>query len=276
MSVERRFADLIQAGTRDRLLGKPIEAEQSIRQAVAIAESNFQHDPVRLATALNSLGLVYKDLARYDDARSLYERALGVVQSHPNAHADEIATLYHNLGGIEHARRNYAEGELFARMGIELRIRIGGPDGEIALAKDMVALAAILDGQEKFEEAEPMYVDALRILERSPEQNAGEIAVALNDLGALYTQLGALDRAQDLLTRASDIKRQTIGPAHPDVAVTLNNLALVHKRRGDVARATVLYQDAIGIFESSLGADHPKTVACRRNYDRCIDRPPAS
>jgi tetratricopeptide (TPR) repeat protein len=133
----------------------------------------------------------------------------------------------------------------------------------------MVAVAAILDGQRKFDEAETLYLDALGILDREPVMNAGEIAVALNDLGAHYAQRDEIDRADDLLTRAAALKAQTLGPRHPDVGVTLNNLAMVHKRRGDFARATLLYQDAVDIFEEALGADHPKAIACRRNLARC-------
>ena len=268
MSSRTRLAELIRIGTQHRLLGNSIEAERSLREAVAIAEEHFQHDAVTVAAALNSLGLVCKDLAKFDEAHTLYERALALVDVDSTANGDEIAALYHNLGGIEHARRNYAEGEVFARTGLEIRRRLGSPD-EAALAADMVALAAILDGQQRFDEAEPMYLEALRVLERSPERNAGEIAVALNDLGALYTQRGNSERAEELLIRAADLKSQTIGPRHPDVAVTLNNLALVHKRRGNFDRARAIYQNALGIFEAALGADHPKTLACRRNRDRC-------
>ncbi|HMA22923.1 MAG TPA: tetratricopeptide repeat protein, partial [Gemmatimonadaceae bacterium] len=127
----------------------------------------------------------------------------------------------------------------------------------------------ILDGQRKFDEAEGLYVDALRILDREPDANAGEIAVALNDLGAHYAQRDQIDRADDLLRRAAALKAETLGPRHPDVGVTLNNLAMVQKRRGDFARATALYRDAVNIFEESLGVDHPKAVACRRNLARC-------
>lgn len=269
MSGERRLSELAQLGDEHRRAGDSAAAEPLLREALAIAETEFPHDRPKLAAALNSLGLLCKDLARFDEARALYERALSIVELGPvsTVSGHEIACLYHNLGGIEHACRNYAQGEVFARKGIEIRKELGGD--ETALAADLVALAAILDGQQKFDEAEPLYMDALRMLERSPENNAGEIAVALNDLGALYAQRGLSDRAQDLLTRAVDLKRQTIGERHPDVAVTLNNLAIVHKRRGEFERAVSLYQDALGIFEQALGSEHPKTLACRRNYERC-------
>jgi len=242
-------------------------AEPLLREALSIAEVECGENTLRLCGALNALGLLFKDLAKYDEARACYERALDLVDTDQGS-SIEIAALYHNLGGIEHARQNYVDGEIFARKGIEIRKSIAGLNDQ-ALAADMVALAAILDGQQKFDEAEPLYLDALQTLERSPETNAAEIAVALNDLGALYAQRGLADRAEELLTRAADIKVRTIGSHHPDVAVTLNNLAIVHKRQGDLARASALYERALDIFEKTLGPDHPKTTACRRNYHHC-------
>lgn len=265
---EERFAELSRLGNLRRIEGDPASAEAFLSDALALAESAFPHDRLRVASALNALGLLYKDLARFDDARAFYERALSLVDAAAESH--DVATVYHNLGGIEHARQNFAAGEPFARKGLEIRRRLSDRD-DVALATDMVALAAILDGQRKFEEAEALYVDALRILDGDPESNAGEIAVALNDLGAHYAQRDQIDRADDLLVRAAELKARTLGPRHPDVAVTLNNLAIVHKRRGDVARAASLYQDAVSIFEESLGPDHPKAIACRRNLARCAE-----
>lgn len=265
-SPEQRFAELSRLGNLRRLEGDPTSAEAPLLEALSLAESAFRDDPLRVASALNAVGLLYKDLAKFDAARAFYERALSLVDLAAESH--DVATLYHNLGGIEHAQRNYAAGEPFARKGLEIRRRLASAD-DVALATDMVALAAILDGQRKFDEAETLYVDALRILDRDPDANAGDIAVALNDLGAHYAQRDQIDRADDLLTRAAELKARSLGPRHPDVAVTLNNLAIVQKRRGDVARATSLYQDAVGIFEESLGPDHPKAIACRRNLARC-------
>jgi len=258
----------VRLGDRHRLEGNAAKAEPLLREALAIAEDDSPPEPRKLTEALNTLGILCKDLAKYDEAYTLYSRALWLAEHAESVDDREVATLYHNLGGIEHARRNYAAGEPLARKGLEIRRRLA--DGsETALAQDMVALAAILDGQQKFDESEGLYVDALRILDREPEANAGEIAVALNDLGAHYAQRDQIDRANDLLTRAAELKTKTLGPRHPDVGVTLNNLAIVHKRRGDFARATALYRDAVGIFEEALGPDHPKALACRRNLARC-------
>jgi len=218
------------------------------------------------AAALNALGLMYKDQARYDEARALYGRALSLLESEAGPNQDDIATIYHNLGGIEHASGDYAAGEPFARRGLAIRLSLPGADPH-AVAADQVALAAILDGLRRYEESERLYLAALEVFER--EADTREIAVTLNDLGAQYAERGRLEQATDLLERAAALKKQALGPRHPDTAVTLNNLALAWRRREDFGRASALYAEATGIFEESLGEDHPKTGTCRANAARC-------
>lgn len=266
-SPAQQISELTARGTLHRERGQPALAEPVLREALALAETQCSKDSSRLVASLNALGLVCKDLAKYDDARACYERALLVLESTGAATPADVATLYHNLGGVEHARGNFAVGEPLARKGLELRRRIASA-GDRELAADMVALAAILDGQGKFEEAESLYLEALQALEREPDENAHEIAVALNDLGANHARRGLLDGAEAMLTRAVELKTARLGAEHPEVALSLNNLGFVHERRGEIERAASLYAEAHRVFEQSLGHDHPKTRDCHRNYER--------
>ncbi len=84
--------------------------------------------------ALNTLGLLYKELARYDEARVLYRRALSLLTSLPDPSSDDIATLYHNLGGIEHAAGDHAAGEPLARQGLAIRTSGPGSDPRLVAA----------------------------------------------------------------------------------------------------------------------------------------------
>ena len=263
----QRIAELTARADEFRSRGRPALAEPLLREALALAEEYFPDDRHRLAAGLNALGLVCKDLAKHDDARACYDRALVVLESAGTASPSDVATLYHNLGGIEYARQNFAIGEALARKGLELRREIA-PADDPDLAADMIALAAILDGREKFDEAESFYAEALQMLEKQPTENAREIAVALNDLGANYARRGLLDAAETLLTRSIDLKSRRLGADHPDVALSLNNLAFVYERRGSYAQARAAYAEALRVFEQSIGSEHPKTRDCRRNYER--------
>ena len=268
-SPAQQIGHLAATGNRYRLEGRLTLAEPLLREALELTESGFPGDRDRLAGALNALGLLYKDLARYDEARACYERALSLLNSCPDSQQADVATLYHNLGGMEHARKDFAAAESFARKGFEIR-RASAPADDSSLAGDMVALAAILDGRGRFEEAEALYVAALGILERDPAANARELAVALNDLGANYARRDRLDEANAQLATDVELKTRQLGVRHPDRALSLNNLGFVHERLGDPERALELYAEALRVFEQSLGHDHPKTGDCRKNYERAL------
>jgi tetratricopeptide (TPR) repeat protein len=89
---------------------------------------------------------------------------------------DFLANLYHNLGGLEHSRRRFRRGELYARKSVLLRRRATEPSA-LALAADRVALAAILDGLCKFSESQNLYRQALRVYRRVYGPSRQEIAL---------------------------------------------------------------------------------------------------
>ena len=171
----KTIADPLALGARHRARGRFARAESLLRQSVALAEAAGPREDARLAAALNALGLLCKDLARYDEGRACYERALSLLEGAPGATPDDVATLYHNLGGIEHARGEHAAGEAFARRGLALR-KLAVDGDPHALAADMAALAALLDGQRRDDEAEALYVEALRTFEGESHPDALEIA----------------------------------------------------------------------------------------------------
>ena len=98
---------------------------------------------------LNDLGVLRKAQGRYADAIAFYRRALPLV---PRSDRDARATLAHNLGGIEHARGNYARAEPHARRSVRLRTALHGADHP-TVAADVAALAAIVEARGRLPEA---------------------------------------------------------------------------------------------------------------------------
>ena len=96
-----------------------------------------------IAGVLNDLGVLRKAQGRYDEALAFYRRALPLV---PRSDRDAHATLAHNLGGIEHARGNYARAEPHARRSVRLRTALVGA-AHPAVAADVAALAAIVEAR---------------------------------------------------------------------------------------------------------------------------------
>lgn len=212
--------------------------------------------------ALNGLGVVGKYTGRFRSAEHYYDLALRALRGRRGrADAMTLATLYHNLGGLEHARGRPGRGEPHARRSVELRERALGPDHP-AVAADVAALAALLDAQDRFDEAEALYRRALAIFRRVYGREHYELCVTYNNLGAVAHRRGRPRGAERLYRRALAMKEKLLGAGHPDVALTLSNLGALYVESGRVAEAAAAYRRALAIFRRHLPGDHPHLRAC--------------
>jgi len=223
----------------------------------------------------NELGMVYKYLGKFHEARQLYRRALREARLCLKGAPREffLANLYHNLGGLEHARRRFRCGERFARKGLQLRRRVMS-GRSLAIAVDMAALAALLDGQKKFAEAERLYRRALPIYRREYGASHGETAILLTNLAAVSQATGRFQVARRYYRHALKMKRQKFGVSHPSVAVTLNNLGMLHRAQGDRRQAKRCIGAALRILLRFFGSRHFQYKTVNKNYqDICSGSP---
>jgi tetratricopeptide (TPR) repeat protein len=82
----------------------------------------------------------------------------------------------------------------------------------------------------------------------------------LHTLGGTYTGLGLHDRAVELLTRALSVRREALGPDHPDTLLSMYELALTYMRSDRVNEATPHFEEALRLRKARLGPDHLDTL----------------
>jgi len=246
------------------------DAEHELRAAIAGAETDFGADAIETGTALNSLGMVFKYSGRFDEGLELYQRALRILERAGGTEHPDVAAIYHNLGGLEHARRNYAEAEPYARRSVELRRLTLGPDHP-AVAEDEAAWASILHALGRDEEAEPLLRRAINVIGEALGPNHPEVGGAWNNLAAVLQRRSDLLGAEAAYRRALEIKEGAMGPEHPAVAITLNNLAVNARMRGQLGEAASLYRRALSILGGRVEPDHPNLLLTRRNYAKLLD-----
>jgi len=247
-------------GTALRSLGLYGEAEPWLKLAIEHAEKCA----LRATSQLNDLAVLYKYTGRFDEAERLYCKALADTSGEDAA----AATIYHNLGGLNHARGEFAAAEPAARRACEIRERLSGSDHPDTLA-DACALAGVLDGLGRYAESEPIYRHALDAFEAMFGEMHPEIAVNLNNLAAIRWAQGDAVEAEFLYLRSLRIKRELLGDAHPDTALTLLNYAAMFcdlDNRGDARRMAL---SALSVFESTLEPSHPRIAAARELLERC-------
>ena len=78
-------------------------------------------------------------------------------------------------------------------------------------------------------------------------ETVDDVGQSLNNLGNLYRDEGAYDKAEQFYTRALSIREKALGPEHPDVVSTLSHIALMYMARGDFVKAESYQARAIAI-----------------------------
>jgi tetratricopeptide (TPR) repeat protein len=185
-----------------------------------------RYPPVALAAIHNQLGILAKATHRFAAAERHYMAALPVARRHPDNPWFELADLYHNLGGLAHARGDFAAGEPLARKALTLRARRHGPRA-IVTWLDRAAHAALLDGLGRHAEAAKVYRAVLPVYRAHYGPRHYEVAVTLNNLGCSCARLGQRAEAIRQLRRSVQLKTRLLGANSPETRLTRRNLALV-------------------------------------------------
>jgi tetratricopeptide (TPR) repeat protein len=255
-----RLEALANMGTALRLHGLYAEAEPWLKRAIGQAQRNG----LNAASHRNDLAVLYKYTGRFDEAERLYREALAETSGEDAL----AATIYHNLGGLNHSRGNFAAAEPYARRARDIRRRLLGPDHPDTLADDC-ALAGVLDGLGRYAESEPIYRNALTRFASLFGERHPEVAVNLNNLAAIrWGQEDALE-AEFLYLRSLSIKRELLGDAHPDTALTLFNYAAMLCDLDRQGEARPMALRALLVFEAVLEPSHPRIAAARELLQRC-------
>jgi tetratricopeptide (TPR) repeat protein len=192
--------------------GRYRDAADTLQRAVRLAERASGEHSLDVAMALNHHGRCCQHLARFAEAGMAYQRALDILQRRRGREHADVASVYGNLAGLEHAAGNWTRGEPFAREALRIRRRVLGWHHPLTAAS-LVALAALLDPQKKCREAEALYLKALRIFEGWEREHGAphpEFFVCLDHLAAHYRARGRPRQAEAISGRHPVSRRRAV------------------------------------------------------------------
>jgi tetratricopeptide (TPR) repeat protein len=258
--AEMAAAALLELALCLQELGRFGECWASARAALRLAERLGPRSAL-VGQAHNQLGMAGKFSGRFAEAERHYRAARPIVRRLYGATSREMATLWHNLGGLEHARERFARGEPPARRAVEIARRRFPKDHPERLAHE-VAHAALLDGLERHDEALPIYRRAVAAYTRCYGRAHYEVGTTLHNLAATERALGLRAAALRHYEEARRVLIRVRGADHPDVALTELNLGRLHAEVGHARVARGFLQRAHRRLRARLGARHPHTLAC--------------
>lgn len=223
-----RASALETLGTAMFKLGQSAEAEDSLRQAIALAETALPvadvarirmtlcalmedagreeeamsiyeaaadafdaaepPDPLAAARLRNNLAMGYKRAEKFALAEQHYLRALEVMENTLGKEDEEVASLYNNIGSLYYSAGFAQQAGETFAEALELRKRLLGPE-HADVAQSLINLGSTQYELGQDEQALQNYAEAVSILEKLLPDKARSYMAATDDYIAL---LGAL------------------------------------------------------------------------------------
>jgi CHAT domain-containing protein/Tfp pilus assembly protein PilF len=138
------------------------------------------------------------------------------------------------------------------------------------LAGAMNNLAQLYGDVGRDAEAEPLYMRALAIMERTVGVDSVEIAPELNNLAALYQRQLRYAEAEPLFKRALTLSEKQLPANHPDIGRALNNLATCYEKQDRHAESEALTRRALALYEKAAGPESPAAATLLNNLGQIV------
>jgi CHAT domain-containing protein/tetratricopeptide (TPR) repeat protein len=280
-------------------------AEYYLGLAAKFHEQSGIQLPLEYAKVCQNLGLLYMDIAAFDESLTFLERAVSLIQANSKdaillAKAKSmLARLYEEGGNTEYAFELFQEqyqvflshsgsespdyAEVCSHMG-RIYLLTGQPSKaeeyfnkssaiykklgtnyRLEHAITLENLGAFYQKMGRYPEAEKTMLASLEMKKSVEDGSQALIIASLNDLGILYEELNNIPRAKELFQQVVDESKKHVGTEHPIYATALNNLGNIAKRQRQFAEAKASFLEAIAIYDRKYGPEHPISADALNN-----------
>lgn len=124
-----RIADVLRNRSRVlNLVGRNQEAIEAAQSALTLYGQTASIDQSALAATHGILGLAYRDLRRYDEARTQFRAAASILESSPGARRIETVHPLINLGNIDDDLRQFENALTNYQQALNIILDTYGPD----------------------------------------------------------------------------------------------------------------------------------------------------
>ncbi len=272
--LNKILRDLFKGSELDEDAPRQVEKAQVVLDKVlrngTVQVQQLAGDPELQARLQNTLGVVNYHLGRFDEALKLQQAALDtrlsmLGESNPNTIISmiNIAEVFIQLG-------QWTDARIYLRRAIALAEHVDGMGPRDKLAAQY-NLARVLRKLNLIDEADQCYRAALEAAAAFGERDPATLAI-MNSYGGCLREQNRLPEAEQMLSRAVQLRGEVLGTDHAATLSSLSNLAWVRNAMGKRAEALASYRTLVESSNRALGPNDPKSLAIANNYAFCLMR----
>ncbi|MEM7350073.1 MAG: serine/threonine-protein kinase [Acidobacteriota bacterium] len=252
-------------------LGRFAVAEERIHQAMAIHHTQDLPDRTALAQLSAHLGFVLASSRSFSGrarARSLYQRAIPVLDDALGHEAPDVLAVKRNLASLLRTTGEFTEAErLFLEVLASERRIYNSQHPQIGFTLNHFGL--MLSELGRYDEAEALLRESLAVRRASLDASHPAIGISLNGLGTSILRHGRDPvAAEELFRQSLEILSGGFGPEHILTSYPLHGLARALIAQGRAAEAVAPLRRALVIRQTELPAGDAGILIVRRDLDK--------
>lgn len=236
----------------------------AIPDSPAVA-ADFEYDP-RVDAQWAELDSLYRG-HHYDEAIALAERRQAEWLEATGADSYEHCSFYGYLGLMLNRVDRLDEADAAYRKGLECTRLTAGPE-HADIPWLLNNYSSVLGKRSEFARSELALQEALRLYELNHGAESLPVAVGLNNLGLVQSDVGNNTSALETFRRSVAICRRELGTEHERTAIAQTNLGRTYSRLGRYAEADSLLRTAYQTNVKVLGAESWETALSLRDLAR--------
>jgi serine/threonine protein kinase len=255
--IQRFMTNLFQGGDESAGPADNLRVVTLLDRGVQQARS-LDADPAVQAELYATLGNIYEQLGKLDQADSLLNSALEERRRIYGPDNAEVAESLVALGLLRDDQARLADAEKLVSEGLAMTQRHAQP-GSAAVARATTALGKVQDDRGSYDAAIKTLGESAK-MQSAKNTVTPELAAGLYELANAHFYAGHYDQSQELNERLLPMYKQIYGDRHPRVADILVNLGAIKYDLGHYSEAEAYDRQALDIVQDWYGKDNPETA----------------
>jgi serine/threonine protein kinase/Tfp pilus assembly protein PilF len=259
---------LLELGRAHMGAGDLTAAEAPMQQALRLAQSDAGAISVETGRALWTLGMLRYQQGRNNEAKELYNRSLGILNS-SKAQQTDISPVLNDLARVYTREHQWAPAKQAYEQALEIDRRALGDDHP-RVAFRLQNLAIVAQNMGDLRQAETLYLEAIKRQEHTYGDRHPETVIAKGNYGMLLQREGRLTEAEPLLRDAVSTSVSLYGADNYNVGYARVSLAILLHDEGDLAGSESEFRQALAIYDKSLPANHQYRASLLMYFARLL------
>ena len=256
------WSDWLKEGEALRRTGSYPAAAHAFREALATALGSDVTDR-QLAELHFALAGADAEMGQFLESEGEYRRALALVKRREGKVSLNYAVLLASIATLPTQTGNHEEVIALLREAIAANATIGYTENLTIIRE---CLAQILRKEKRYQEEEPLLLDALADLTKQKAADPALMGAVLSNLAVLRFDQERYEESINLQEKSIRVWEMASGKEYPSLVAALNGLAAAYVRVGRFDDADVTYQRAIDICRNTVSADPIEYAVLLKNY----------